>query len=303
MTDTNMEKNTYGSFERFMYLFLFPVIFTAILTVILLSIFDYNVMNTVLNMANKIPVVEKLVPDPDLSEASPEPSPSDDGNGTAADEDSEDAMSSDVQELQGSLQAALESINQKDELIAQLQLQLEEISSEAEDEQITEEKYAVNIQRLASTYADMMPSRAAAILQNLTMSELVLVLSEMRASDQINILEKMNPRLAAEASIQLKDIESVENLQIAALQERLQVYRDQEPSEPDALTDLDLAQTFAGMDADSAAEILLQMRSTNGTKVVAILRAMEVASRADILAAIAEQDDLAAAQISTQLGI
>lgn len=303
MADTNMEKNTYGSFERFMYLFLFPVIFTAILTVILLSIFDYNVMNTVLNMANKIPVVEKLVPDPDLSEASPEPSPSDDGNGTAADEDSEDAMSSDVQELQGSLQAALESIDQKDELIAQLQLQLEEISSEAEYEQITEEKYAANIQRLASTYADMMPSRAAAILQNLTMSELVLVLSEMRASDQINILEKMNPRVAAEASIQLKDIESVENLQIAALQERLQVYRDQEQSEPDALTDLDLAQTFAGMDADSAAEILLQMRSTNGTKVVAILRAMEVASRADILAAIAEQDDLAAAQISTQLGI
>ena len=67
MAEAEYEKTSYGTFEKFFYLFFIPVIFTAILSFVLLSVFDYNVMNTALKLGNKIPFVEKIIPDPETA--------------------------------------------------------------------------------------------------------------------------------------------------------------------------------------------------------------------------------------------
>lgn len=302
MPNANLEKNTYGTFERFMYLFLFPIFFTAILTVILLSIFDYDVMNAVLKTANKIPVVEKMVPDAKSDEPDAQNPTTDTTSDGLTIEQRNESLTLELKQMQSSLEETLSSLKQRDQRISELELEIEQLNSEKEDEQITEQEYLESIQRLASTYANMMPSRSAAIIQNLTMSEMVLMLNEMRSSDQIKILEKMNPRVAAEASILLKDISTVEDIQIAALQERLQVYRDREPADADALSDIELAQTFASMKAKNAAEILIEMRRTNNNQVISILRSMAVVARSNIISEISNISENTAADISNQLG-
>lgn len=302
MPNANLEKNTYGTFERFMYLFLFPIFFTAILTVILLSIFDYDVMNAVLKTANKIPVVEKMVPDAKSDEPDAQNPTTDTTSDGLTIEQRNESLTLELKQMQSSLEETLSSLKQREQRISELELEIEQLNSEKEDEQITEQEYLESIQRLASTYANMMPSRSAAIIQNLTMSEMVLMLNEMRSSDQIKILEKMNPRVAAEASILLKDISNVEDIQIAALQERLQVYRDREPADSDALSDIELAQTFASMNAKDAAEILIEMRRTNNNQVISILRSMAVVARSNIISEISKISENTAADISNQLG-
>lgn len=301
--DADMEKTSYGTFERFLYLFLIPVIFTAILTLVLLSVFDYDVMNSVLRAANKIPLVESVVPDPKTEELPPAASEGGEDIRTAAEEEP------DVEELQQLLQereAELEQLRtahqEQQQYIEQLQQEMAALQEEKDQETISEEEYQQNINRLAGVYADMMPSRAARIMENLTTAERVLLLGEMKSDEQIRVLEKMDPQTAAETSILLKDAVPVKERQIQALQERLKVYTEQEETMPDALSNEDLGMTFAGMNAEDAAAILLQMRETNADKVIAILRAMNVQARSEILTEISAESGDIAAQITAQLG-
>src|SRR5690554_6090890 len=71
MAGTNVERTSYGAFERFLYIFFIPVLFTVILTVVLLSLFGYNVSRSILDVANRIPVINKVIPDPDSNVSEP----------------------------------------------------------------------------------------------------------------------------------------------------------------------------------------------------------------------------------------
>jgi flagellar motility protein MotE (MotC chaperone) len=54
-------------------------------------------------------------------------------------------------------------------------------------------------------YKEMTPSKAAAILASLTQEDVVHILSSMNASQRAGILEKMDPKQAAELTVLLKD--------------------------------------------------------------------------------------------------
>jgi flagellar motility protein MotE (MotC chaperone) len=300
--DADMEKATYGPIERFVYLILIPIIFTGILLVVLFSIFDYDVMNAVLRAVNKIPVVEKIVPDPPdqvaLVEEKDETEPED----AAAFSPPEEEDVYEQLERQAEEVARLTRMNEeKDQYIEQLLSELERLENAQEETALDEEQYQESIQRLSSIYAKMMPSRAAAIMQNLTPAERVLILSEMKTNDQIRILEKMDAATAAETSILLKDTVPVRDRQINALQARLNEYVQREQEMPEALDNQELAQTIANMNAQSAAALLIEMRKANEQQVIAILRAMDAVSRSNILTAIAEQSEAVAAQVTARL--
>nr|WP_235440454.1 hypothetical protein [Paenibacillus sp. DMB20] len=55
-----------GGFERIL-LFLIPIIFTIVLVAVLLTLFNVNVRNGMMDVANKIPIVKNWVPDPKLT--------------------------------------------------------------------------------------------------------------------------------------------------------------------------------------------------------------------------------------------
>jgi flagellar motility protein MotE (MotC chaperone) len=300
VAEPNMEKQTYGAFERLLYIFLIPLIFVTILLGVLLSLFDYDVMNSLLKVANKIPVVEKVIPDPKVNGlVTTTNSPS---KPAAAEEETDLAeTTAKLSKLEQEIQQSGQTIGEKDKTIHDLKVQITALEEKLKAKTQSDEEYKAQIQQLAGVYAKMSPSKSAPVLESLTLKEQVLILTEMKPDDRVKILEKMNPQAAAEASIGLKDLIPSKDLQIAALQERLKLNEAQTaPVNNDVSLD-NLGQTFADMVPKSAADILIEMNTASRSKVLSILKAMDSAPRARVLAAIAAVDKGIAASMSADL--
>ncbi|HEX7057693.1 MAG TPA: hypothetical protein VF260_10940, partial [Bacilli bacterium] len=190
-----MEKASYGAFERFIYIFLIPAVFTIVLTSVLLSFFGYDVFGTAWRVADSIPILNKVIP---------EPSPNKPDNAAATDA-AAPLEAAKVKELLAQKDAELQKLtaanNDKDQTIADLQAQVKQLEEQLQQKLASDEEYLNQIKSLAAMYADMQPSKAAPVLENLTIPELVLILSQMNSDSRVGILEKMDPKIAAEASI------------------------------------------------------------------------------------------------------
>ncbi|WP_284639043.1 MotE family protein [Paenibacillus silviterrae] len=308
MANVDTEKSTsYGAMERFLIWFLIPFVFTAVLLGVLLTIFDYDIMNNVLRTANKLPVVSSIIPDPKdkPSDAGTKSTTADGKADTtttapAAPEDKVAELTAQLQAKDADLKKAEALLQQRDQLIKDLQLKNSGLEEQAKVKTQSEDEYTNQIQQLAAMYAKMTPSKAAPIMENLTTRELVLVLSMMKTDERVKILEKMDAKKAAEASILLKDQTTVRDKQIAALQERVNV-TPAASSQSNNLTKDDLGATFANMTPKSAATVLLEMQKTTPEKVISILSSMDVAGRSKILTALSEQSKDTAAIISARL--
>lgn len=292
------EERSYGFFERLLF-YALPVLFTLLLTGVLLTVFGYNVVDGLLRLGNKVPGISAVLPDPkptqeEIQEALEDAAKAEE-EGTP-DEESIARIEAVLSAKEAEVAALRTQSESKDQEIARLKTELEAKQDAAAQAAATEEEYAENIRRLASVYAGMKASKAAPVLQSLTQSERVLVLREMTQEQQIDILERMDPAVAAETSIMMKDIVAVKDLQIAALQERLAL--NAPSAQSGALTSDELSRTFAQMTPDRAAEVMLEM---DQTKVVAILRGMEESSRATILNSLAKLDKKRTAAISANL--
>ncbi|WP_243734877.1 MotE family protein [Paenibacillus turpanensis] len=297
-----MEKGSYSGFERFLF-YAIPIVFTLLLTGVLLTVFGYDVVNQTLKAANKVPLLNTVIPDP-KKEAGSEP------KGSAAETEAEPQAEEQVAELQGKLTEKDQEINtltaansEKDETIKKLQADAEALKKQAEEKKQSDEEYRARIKSLAEMYAQMSPTKAGPILQNLTLAEQVLVLSEMGQDDRVELLEKMDPKKAAEASIALKDVSLAENQQIAALQERLDIQKTTASAQKSTgLTKEEVSRTFGDMTAKNAAAVLMEMNKTNSAKVVSILTAMDNAKRAAVLGAMADVSKEETAKIAEKLG-
>jgi len=292
------ERGTYSAFERFLYLILIPVIFTTVLSAVLLTLFGYDIVDPLLKVGQKIPVVRELLPEPKGEQ--PPVSKLDTVRQEAEMEAKIAELQSQVQALNQQLLAVQAESAEKDRTIEALEAQLAEAVQTAEQERLSDEEYAARIRSLAATYAEMSPSKAARLLEQLTLNERVLVLNEMDAESQVDILEKMNPVIAAETSILLKDVVPAKDLQIAALQSRLALMESDDAA-ADVLTQDEVSLTVAGMATDSAAKVLLELYKSDRNQVIQILRGMDVQARASILDMIAQQDAQTAAAITAAL--
>lgn len=301
MANADVEKSSYGAFERFLF-FATPIVFLLVLLGVMFMLFDANVMNGVLRAANKVPVLEKFVPDPKTRENAVLPAaPA--GKASTADSDTSamEQLKAQLAKAQSDLHSATAQNERKDQSIKELQGQVADLEDKLKTKTQTDEAYRAQIQQLASIYAGMMPSKSAPILEALTLKERALVLNEMKPADRGKVLEKMTPAVAAETSIQLKDVVPAKDLQISALQERLDVNKQQDAKETQPMTKDNLGQTFSQMVPKSAAAILIEMNAASPARVVDILKAMDNAGRAKVLAAISDANKQTAAALSAKL--
>ncbi|MCR8630811.1 MotE family protein [Paenibacillus radicis (ex Xue et al. 2023)] len=305
MADVDVENNSsYGAMERFLIWFLIPFVFTAVLLGVLLTIFDYDVMNNVLRAANKIPIVNTVLPAP--KDKSAESKPSDktaqqQAASAPAAEETAQALNSKLEQKDQELKKTDTLVQQRDQTIKELQLKNSTLEEQMKSKTQNDDEYTEKIQQLSSMYAKMSPSKAAPIMENLTTAEMVLVLSMMKVDDRVKVLEKMNPKKAADASILLKDLTTTKDKQIAALQERLKQVSTPDPNASQKLSKDDLGATFSNMTPKSAASVLLEIQNTNPEKVISILSSMDSAGRSKIITAISELSKETAALISTRL--
>ncbi|WP_027090869.1 hypothetical protein [Cohnella thermotolerans] len=297
MSSANVEKSGYSGFERFLF-FLTPVLFTAVLLGVLLLLFNSEWRHSALEIGNKIPLLNTILPDP-------EP-PAD----TAANTDELTVSNArrKVDELNAQLlnrQTALEQEKAKTaeqtKTIEDLKKQIDSLNAQIRDKTISAEQYDAKIKSLAGMYAKMTPGKAAPIFEKMTVEEAALVLGAMSDTERGRILEKMTPKVAADVTLRLKDADTVQDQQIAALQARVKELEKEANAGSSTLDIAALKTTFASMQPKNAATLLLQMAASNQTKALRILGALDDSSRSKVLAAMSDEDSKTTASLVSKL--
>lgn len=290
----NVEKS-YNKLEWFFYIIFLPLLFTLLLTGVLLYFMGYNTLDTVLRWGNSIPLVEKVVPDPKLEENESSNSVGLLKEQLAASRETNLSHEQTISELK-------EEIKSKDEQIQQLEARVEELIVELEGKRTTEAERKEDIQRLANLYSTMSAKEAAPIIENLTLQEAVLIMDQMNAEAQSDIFAKMEPKRAAEISILLKETELNEDADIAQLQSRIDILVDELARKGTGLVTVDdLVETFSNMPSNSAALIIKEMMGTTPDKAIRIMSNVENPVRSQILAQLSADDPQLAARIARQL--
>lgn len=302
--DEELEEESGGGLSRFLF-FMTPILFTVVLLGVLLTLFNIDFRNTLIDLGNRIPVVKDLVPDPEA----PEGEKKQVAEKKQKQQESTDAtvkeLKQQLEKQQAELQAANQQASEQQELVKDLEDQLAAVQQEKNEQtQSAEaEAYQKEVKKLANLYAEMSPSKAAAIFDKLTTEETLQMLSVMSNESKVAILEKMDPQKAADISIKLKDVNASEDLAIAALQSRLKM----EAADTAATTtgtgldDTELSQTFSSMGAADAAKLVLQTYKLSPEKALKIMKAVNGTTRSKILAEMAKTDEKTSVKILNQL--
>lgn len=291
------ETQGYSALERIMFL-MTPILFAIVLLGVLYTLFNIDFRNKMLEAGNSVPFLKDVLPEPKVT------------GGALNDDKLKTAnMSAKIADLQAQLTAIeseLAAANQSKTALEQKVKDLESDNSQLKrvnDEQLLEdEEYEAKIQELASMFSKITPSKAAPILQSMTLEEIVLVFANMRSDDRVRIMEKMNPQTAADAAMMLKDNVKTKDLQIAALQAKLNAQKTPETKSAASVLDQEqLSATFTAMDAKSAAELLIKMVDVSPSKVLRILNSVDDQSRSAILAEMSGINEATAAQLVSKL--
>ncbi|WP_409340974.1 MotE family protein [Paenibacillus sp. MBLB4367] len=299
--DTELEKSELSAFERFLYWFFIPIVFTGVLLVVLLKLFDYDVMDNVLKTANKIPFVSSVLPEPKSESKKEENKVTVSSVTTEPEEQKVSDLNKSLTDMTEQLKKAEAANQQKDQSVKELQAKNTALEDQLKTKAKSDEDYLVQIKQTADMFAKMNPTKAGPIFENLTLSERVLVMAEMKPEERVKILEKMDPKKAAETSISLKDSVPVKDREIAALQERLKQMVEASATASSKLSKNDLGQTFANMTPKSAATVLMEMNGVNQAKVIEILNATDNQARSKIMTALADLSKETAAAITARL--
>lgn len=302
---TETESPSSGFFEKFLIWFLIPIVFTIALLFVLFYILDVDITKKVQSTLHNIPVIGKVIPAPagegeatDTTEDVMTPEK------VAAQKDEEIVnLKAQIAELESKSQQSGQASISKDQEVQALQDQIKSLEEQLKLKAKTEEEYNQQVQELANVYSKMNPSKAAPIMENLTMQESVLVMSMMKTDDRVKVLEKMNPKKAAEISIALKDAAPLQDLEMEALRSRLELNeKEKNTGVAKTLSETDLGQTFANMTPKSAAAVLLEMYTITPSKVISILTGMDSAARSQIMTSLSDQDKELTAEIALKLG-
>jgi len=297
VADANLEKSSYSGFERFLF-FLTPILFTAALLGMLLLLFNQDWRNKALEIGNQVPVLRAVLPEPSTSA----PPASNDEEITVANARSKvEELSALLADRDSSLKQATQMTTDQQKEIEDLKAQLDQLNKDHENQAITADAYTERIKSLAAVYAKMTPGKAAPILENMTNEEAALMLGAMTETDRTRIMEKMTPRTAAAVTLTMKDADSVQDEQIAALQSRVKELEALASISQTTMDVQELKNTFSAMKAADAASLLLQLANTNQPKTLLVLGALDDNPRSQVLAAMSTEDSKKTAELVAKL--
>ncbi|MBB6019347.1 flagellar motility protein MotE (MotC chaperone) [Paenibacillus sp. JGP012] len=306
VNDTDMEKESGNGWEKFLMISI-PIVFTVVLLGVLLTLFNVDIRNNALELAQKIPFVKNWVPDPVLDPEKEKLKSSEKQVESA--EATIEKLKSQVTAKDAEIKAAKEAAAAETQKTADLQKKLDDAQKAAETaataQPETESDYQKQIKSLAKMYADMSPSKAAPILQNMTNEEMVLMLSAMQSTARTKVLEKMDPKTAADVTMMMKDAKPSGDLAVDALQSRLK--KETAAASTTTATNsknLDknqLSQTFASMSASSGAKLLLETYKISPDKTLTILNSVNDATRSQLLENMSKEDSVETAKVLNRL--
>lgn len=313
--DMDLEKESGGGFERFMF-FLIPIVFTIVLVGVLLTLFNMDFRSEVISLGNKIPIVKNWIPEPKDKVAK-----SKEADQKAQSESSEatiQQLKADLAKQTEELKKATAAKTTQDKKVTELQNQVNTLQTQQEqqsqasqqgqmgtqtaDGTANEDPYVKQARDLASMYEGMTASKAAPIMANLTTEETVQLLSYMDPANSAKILQKMDAKKAADITMALKNVTPSTDLSVAALQSRLK--KDQSTTAgttSKSLQNTQISSTFASMDKKSGAELILQTYKISPDKALNILNTVDDSTRASLLQNMSAKDAAQTAKILNKL--
>ncbi|KJD46946.1 MotE family protein [Paenibacillus terrae] len=313
--DMDLEKESGGGFERFMF-FLIPIVFTIVLVGVLLTLFNMDFRSEMISLGNKIPIVKNWIPEPEDKVAK-----SKEADQKAQSQSSEatiQQLKADLAKQTEELKKASDAKTTQDKKVTELQNQVNTLQTQQEQQSQTsqqgqtgtqaadgtanEDPYVKQARDLASMYEGMTASKAAPIMENLTTEETVQLLSYMDPANSAKILQKMDAKKAADITMALKNVTPSTDLSVAALQSRLK--KDQSTTAGTTsknLQNTQISSTFASMDKKSGAELILQTYKISPDKALNILNTVDDSTRASLLQNMSAKDAAQTAKILNKL--
>jgi flagellar motility protein MotE (MotC chaperone) len=282
-----MEEKEHGKLKTILFI-CFPIIFIVIFGVFILNFLGIPVVKTLQDWGNKVPVLNNIIPDP-----APKLVIKSDG--------SNDWKKKYLQNEQ--------VLKEKDQKIAELNKEIN--SNQKEDDNLKKsndelqkqlekkqtQKFQDQMKQIAGIYANMQSSKAASILESMSLADASFTVSLLEQDQQSSILESMkDAKKAASITMMLNEIAMLPASDQTSLKVQIQDLAQKQESPTETL-----AETIAGMPPSQSAVIIKTMMGSNSQVAMELMKNVSTNSRSQILAEITKTDAKLAAQITSSL--
>ncbi|MBD7967220.1 MotE family protein [Paenibacillus gallinarum] len=303
-----LERESGGAWEKFMIIAI-PVVFCLVLVVVLLVVLNVDFRKNAIDIASKIPIVKEWIPEEAL-----DPETQKERQAEKQIESNKaviDKLKTQLADAKTELEQVQQEKAEQDSNVQKLEDEIKELqvttsssdNATASDETETLDPYEKQVKELAKMYGQMKPSKAAPIIQSMTLEEQVQLLAEMKSDAQRSILEKMTPQAAAEVTAALKNTTTSESRAIAALQSKMNDKQATSTTTSNSrnLDKNELTQTFSSMSADNGANLILETYKLSPDQAITILKTVDDATRSKLLDQMSSADAAVSAKILNRL--
>ncbi|KEO82933.1 magnesium transporter MgtE N-terminal domain-containing protein [Tumebacillus flagellatus] len=184
----------YSGMEWTFYIIILPMLFTALLVGIILQFLGWDITGKIGHAARAIPGVSKILPAEETQSAA-------DGDKPDPAQQLQDAEDQ-IKALEDSKKQLESDMSKKDTEISNLKKQIDDLKKKADataknGTSAGGAAAADPYVQQAQVYSQMSPAKAAAVMSQLSVTELKHIFSKMTNEQQAAILEKMDPAIAS----------------------------------------------------------------------------------------------------------
>ncbi|MDR7235722.1 MotE family protein [Neobacillus drentensis] len=264
------------------------LLITVLLILFLLNFVGFPVWKSFQDWANKIPVVNHIIPDSNSTEA----------KGTVEVNDwKEKYLNNEVvlKKREQELNELNKQLTSDQNDIKILKKNNEDLQKQLEDKQVKDVQD--QMKQVAGIYASIPASKAAAMLASMPLEEASLTISQLDQELQGSILGSMKDvKKAAQITILLKEIAGLNETNQLVLEAQVHelALKHENPTET-------LSETVSGMPPAQSASIIQTMMGTNSQVAMNLMKNINTTSRSQILTEIAKSDRKLAATIAANL--
>ncbi|MBL4952954.1 hypothetical protein JK635_12095 [Neobacillus sp. YIM B02564] len=285
-----MEEKKHRKLKSFIFFGLFPILIMFILGLFLFNWLGFPVWETAQKWGNQVPVLNYLIPDTASTS-----SVANDDRQTKLWKEKYNLSHADLKKatkeidsLNNEVDSMLQQLDNMKKTNKQLEFQLKDQAKQ---------NIAAQQKKIAAIYENMSPSKAASIIEAMSVEDGAITISSLDSDQQSSILAGMkDTKRAAQITMLLKEIGNLNTADPNLLKQQLQ---DVLQSQDDPAASL--ADTIAAMPPAQAAMLIQSMMKSNAQTAMALMKKMNTNSRSQVLTEISKKDAGLAAQISVNL--
>lgn len=286
-----MEDHKHGKLRAISF-YIIPITLTVILAVIIINFLDIPVGKTLKDWGNKVPLLNQIIPD---SKSVTEPVSS--GNSNGQDYWKQKYLNSNLamKEKEQNIADIQKQLTSNQKQVYDLKRSNEDLKKQLEAKQ--SQQFLEQKKNVSSIYADIPRSKAAAMIESMSLEDASLTISLLDANLESSILGGMkDSKKAAQITMLVKDIAMLNEPDQASLKKEVHSLVKKYETPIDTLSE-----TIAGMPSTQSAEIIQSMLKTNSVAAMNLLKNLNTNIRSQILTEIAKKDAKLAAQITANL--